>query len=46
MLFFAEIITLLVVEKNRYYLDCLDSTDEQHHPQRDVTEAKCLYFWL
>ena len=37
LLFFGEIITLLVVETNRYYHDCLDGTDEQHHPQRDVT---------
>ena len=37
MLFYAEIITLLVVETNRYYHDCLDNTDEKHHPQRDVT---------
>ena len=44
MLFFAEIITLLVVETNRYYHDCLDSTDEQHHPQRDVTEAEMFVF--
>jgi len=40
MMFFGEIITLLVVEMNRYYHDCLDSTDEQHYPQRDVTEAE------
>src|SRR5215471_7434858 len=37
MLFIREIISLLVVETNRYYHDCLDSTDEHHHPQRDVT---------
>ena len=36
MPFFGEIITLLVVETNRYYHDCLDGTDKQHHPQRDV----------
>jgi hypothetical protein len=44
MLFFGEIITLLVVETNRYYHDCLDSTDEQHYPQRDVTEADMFVF--
>ena len=44
MLFFAEIITLQVVEKNRYHHDCLDSTDEQHHPQRDVTEVEMFVF--
>ena len=40
MLFFAEIITLLVVKMNCYYHDCLNSTDEQHYLQRDVTEAE------
>jgi len=45
MLFFAEIITLLVVETNRYY-DFLDSTDEQHHPQHDVTEAEMFVFLI
>jgi len=44
MLFFREIITLLVVETNRYYHDCFDSTDGQHHPQRDVTEAEMFVF--
>ena len=44
VLFFTEIITLLVVETNHYYHDCLDSTDEQHHPQPDVTEAKMSVF--
>ena len=43
MLFFVEIITLLIVETNRYH-DCLDSTDEQYHPQRDVTEAEMFVF--
>jgi len=44
MLFFAEIITLLVVEMNRYYHDCLVNTDEKLHPQRDVTEAEMFVF--
>ena len=44
MLFFMEIITLLVVEMNCYYHDCLDSTDEQHHPQRDVIEVEMFVF--
>jgi len=44
MLFFAEIITLLVVEMNRYYHDCLVNTDEKHHPQRDMTEAEMFVF--
>ena len=42
MLCLAE-ITLLVVETNRYH-DCLDSTDEHQHPQRDVTEAEMFVF--
>jgi len=44
MLFFTEIITLLVVETNRYYHDCLVNTDEKHHPQCDVTEAEMFVF--
>jgi hypothetical protein len=44
MLFFGEIITFLVVDTNRYYRDCLDSTDGQHHSQRDVTEAEMFVF--
>ena len=44
MVFFVEIITLLVVETNCYYHDCVDSTDEQHHPQHDVTKAEMFVF--
>ena len=44
MLFFTEIITLLGVETNQYYHDCLVNTDEKHHPQRDVTEAEMFVF--
>ena len=32
------------METNCYYHDCLDSTDEQYHPQRDVTEAEMFVF--
>jgi len=42
LLYFAEIITLLVVETNRYYHDHLDRLDEGPSPQPDVTEAEML----
>jgi len=42
LLYFAEIITLLVVETNRYYHDHLDRLDEGPAPQPDVTEAEML----
>ena len=44
LLYFAEIITLLVVETNRYYRAHLDRIDEGHSPQPDVTEAEMLVF--
>jgi len=44
LLYFAEIITLLVVETKRYYHDHLDILDEGPSPQPDVTEAKMLVF--
>jgi len=44
LLYFAEIITLLVVETNRYYHDHLDRCDEGPSPQPDVTEAEMLVF--
>jgi len=44
LLYFAEIITLLVVETNRYYHDHLDRLDEGPSPQPDVTEAEMLVF--
>jgi hypothetical protein len=43
-LYFAEIITLLVVETNRYYHDHLNRLDEEPSPQPDVTEAEILVF--
>jgi len=39
LLFFAEIVTLPVVEMNRYYHQFLDNSDGPS-PQRDVTEAE------
>jgi len=44
LLYFAEIITLLVVETNRYYPDHLDSFDEGPSPLPDVTETEMLVF--
>jgi hypothetical protein len=44
LLYFAEIITLLVVETNRYYHDHLDRLDEGPSPQPDVTEAEMPVF--
>ena len=43
-LFFAEIITLLVAETNRYYHDDLDRLDQGPSPQPDVTEAEMHAF--
>jgi len=43
LLFFAEIITLLVVETNRYYQQYLDNSDEGP-PQYEVTEAEMFAF--
>ena len=40
LLYFAEIITLLVLEANSYYRDHLDRVDEGPSPQPDVTEAE------
>jgi len=44
LLFFAEIITLLVVEKNRYYDQFLQNSDDGPSPQREVTEAEMFAF--
>jgi len=44
MLFFAEIVTLLVVETNRYYHQFLDNCEDGPSPQRDVTEAEMFAF--
>ena len=39
-LYFVEIITLLVVETNRYSRDYLDRLDDGSSPEADVTEAE------
>jgi hypothetical protein len=44
LLFFAEIITLLVVETNRYYHQFLDNFDYGPSPQCEVTEAVMFAF--
>jgi len=44
LLFFAEIITLLVVETNRYYHQFLQNSDDGHSPKREVTEAEIFAF--
>jgi len=44
LLFFVEIITLLVVETNRYYHQLLENSDDGHSPEREVTEAEMFVF--
>jgi hypothetical protein len=45
LLFFAEIITVLLVESNWYYQDYFDSsTDVKFSPKPDVTETKMFVF--
>ena len=44
LLYFAEIITLLVVETNRYYQDYIDGLDDGPSPEPDVTEAEMFVF--
>ena len=44
LLFFAEIITLLVVETNRYYHQFLENSDDGHSPEREVTEVEIFAF--
>jgi len=44
MLFFAETVTLLVVETNCYYHQFLDNCEDGPSPQRDVTEAEMFAF--
>ena len=44
LLFFAEIITLLVVETNRYYHQFLENSDDGLSPEREVTEAEMFAF--
>jgi len=43
-LFFAEIITLLVVETNRYYHQFFENSDDRHSPEREVIEAEMFAF--
>jgi len=43
-LFFAEIITLLVVEMNHYYHQILENFDDGHVPEREVKEVEMFAF--
>ena len=45
LLYFAEIISLLVVETNRYYQDYIDRLDDGPSPEPDIIKPKCLCFW-
>ena len=44
LLYFAEFITLLVVETNRYYHDYIDRLDDGPSPEPDVTDADMFVF--
>ena len=44
LLYFAEIITMLVVETNRYYHDYIDRLGDGPSPELDVTEAEMFVF--
>jgi len=44
LLYFAEIISLLVVETNRYYQDYIDGLEDGPCPEPDVTEAEMFVF--
>jgi len=44
LLFFAEIINLLVVETNRYYHQFLENSDYGHSPEHEVAEAEMFAF--
>jgi len=44
LLYFAEFITLLVVETNRYYHDYIGRLDDGPSPEPDVTEAEMFVF--
>ena len=46
LLYFAEIISLLVVETNRYYHDYIDRLDDGPSPEPDVTEAEMFVFGI
>jgi len=44
LLFFTEIVTLLVVETNRYCRQFLDNFEDGPSPQREVTETEVFSF--
>jgi len=41
LLYFAEIVTLLVVKTNHYYCDFINILDDGPSPEPDVTGLKC-----
>ena len=43
-LYFAEIITVLVVKINHYYYNYVDRLDDRRFPEPDVTEAEMFVF--
>jgi hypothetical protein len=43
-LYFAEIVTLLVVKTNRYYHNYVDRLEAAPSPEPDITEAKMSVF--
>jgi len=45
LLFFEEIISLLVVEPNRCYHQFQDNSDDSPSPQREVKEAEMFAFY-
>jgi len=44
LLFFVGIITLLVVETNRYYHQFLENSDDGPSPEHEVTETEMFAF--
>ena len=44
LLFFMEIITLLVVETNHYYHQFLENSDNRPSHEREATEAEMFAF--
>ena len=45
LLYFAKIITLLVMENNHYYHNYINRFDDGPSLDPDITKPKCLCFW-
>jgi hypothetical protein len=43
--YFAEFLTLPVVQTNRHYYNYTDRIDNRTFPEPDVTKPRCLRFW-